>query len=69
MLINICDLKTDKKYFHLDQFIHFQWMEAMARGKSGASVLKLAEQYQAQRDASDCATTPNHKMVVRIALA
>ena len=44
-------------------------MAVMARGKSGASVLKLAEEYQVQRDALDCATTPNHKMVVRIALA
>ena len=65
----IYDLITKKKYFHLDQFIRFQWMEVMARGKSGATVLKLAEENQAQRDASDCATTPNHKMVVRIALA
>ena len=44
-------------------------MEVMARGKSGATVLKLAEENQAQRDALDCATTPNHKMVVKIALA
>ena len=65
----IYDLITKKNYFHLDQFIHFQWMAVMARGKSGASVLKLAEEYQVQRDALDCATTPNHKMVVRIALA
>lgn len=45
-----------------------QWMEVMARGKSGASVLKLAEQHQAQRDELDCATIPNHRMVVKIAL-
>lgn len=44
-------------------------MGVMARGKNGASVLKLAEENQAQRHALDCATTPNHKMVVKIALA
>lgn len=44
-------------------------MEVMARGKSGASVLKLAEENQAQRDELDCATIPNQRMVVKIALA
>ena len=39
------------------------------RSKNGASVLKLAEENQAQRHALDCATTPNHKMVGKIALA
>ena len=65
----VTDLVRDKKNSHHEQFIHFQWMEVMARGKSGATVLKLAEENQAQRDALDCATTPNHKMVVKIALA
>ena len=68
-LFYVADLIKDKKYFILDQFIHFQWMEVMARGKNGASVLKLAEENQAQRHALDCATTPNPKMVGKIALA
>lgn len=41
----------------------------MARGKSGASVLKLAEGNQAQRDVLDFATIPNHRMAVKIAQA
>ena len=41
----------------------------MVRGNRGATVLKLAERDQEQRDALDCATTQNHKMVVKIAPA